>query len=113
MRRCMVLAVRKAVALAIVMAVVVEKTIERHVLAFLAQRSSGNALSGSPVDSPSGMRGSSGEEKGGVLRLQKGVGRYVGPIQHAVLPLRGTADLTAGAHSAWPGHGLIDGLVGR
>ena len=42
MRSCMVLAVRKAVVLAIVVAVVVEKTAKRH---FLAQRSSGNALS--------------------------------------------------------------------
>ena len=42
MRRCVVLEVRKAVALAIVVDVVVEKTAKRH---FLAQRSSGNALS--------------------------------------------------------------------
>ena len=93
MRSCMVLAVRKAVVLAIVVAVVVEKTAERYCLPFLAQRSNGNALSVSPVDRPSGMRGSSGEEKGGALRLQKGVGRYVGPVQHAVFPLRGTADI--------------------
>ena len=38
----MVLAVRKAVVLAIVVAVVVEKMAKRH---FLAQRSSGNAVS--------------------------------------------------------------------
>ena len=45
MRSCMVLAMRKAVVLAIVVAMVVEKTAKRHLL---AQRSNGNALSVEP-----------------------------------------------------------------